>query len=100
LLKLSDHTLVVRLDDIIGNTFHAEDFNIKTRAIWKRIVNGGKLFLVHLAHMHRQASCGVEPPATSVAFKMLRFLMRYKDFEIVKITLTVITPRPSQKLFE
>lgn len=50
--------------------------------------------------MSKLTSRGIKPPSTSLAFEMLRFLVRYEDFEVVEVTLAVVTPRTSQNLFQ
>lgn len=55
LLELGHDSLVVGLDDVLRDTFHAEDLDIETGSIRESIVDGGQLFLVYLAHMHRQS---------------------------------------------
>lgn len=53
LLELSGDALVVRIENIVWNAFHAEDLDIKTRAVGQGILNFSELFLVDLAHVHR-----------------------------------------------
>jgi len=43
---------------------------------------------------------GIQPPTTSFAFEVFRFLMIDEDFEIVEVSFAVITPRPRQNLLD
>ena len=45
------------------------------------------------------ASC-VEPPPTSLALEMLRFLVVDEDLQIIEVALTVIAPRPRKDFFK
>lgn len=53
LLELRGHALVMALDDVLGNTLHAEDFEIQARPVREGVVDGGELFFVDLAHVDR-----------------------------------------------
>lgn len=55
LVELSHNALVMRLDDIFRHALHAEDLDIKTRSVRKRIVDGRQLLFVYLAHVHQQS---------------------------------------------
>ena len=55
LIKLGDDPLVVCLDDIFGDAFHTEDFDIQRCAIAERIVDAGQGFLVNLVHVDGEA---------------------------------------------
>lgn len=51
-----------------------------------------------------ETGCGltssrIESSTTSFAFEVLRLLMRDENLEIVKVSLTVITPRSREDLF-
>jgi hypothetical protein len=74
-VEILNDSLVVLLDDILRNTFHTEDFDIQTLPVGKRIFDLLKGLLVHLVHMHRQATRSIQPLSAPVAFKMLRLLM-------------------------
>lgn len=70
LLELRDNALVMRLNHIFGNTFHAEDLHIQPGAVGKRIIDGCQLFFVHLAEMDGQ-SWSISP----LAYNSLTFLI-------------------------
>ena len=42
----------------------------------------------------------VEPPPTSLALEMFRFLVVDQDLQIIEVALTVIAPRPCKDLFK
>lgn len=54
-MELGENALVVLLHNVFRDTFHTEDFDVKACAIGKGIVDGSKVFLVHLIHVHVQA---------------------------------------------
>ncbi len=43
---------------------------------------------------------GIESPSTSLALEVLSLLMIDEDFEIVKVSLTVVAPWPSENLLD
>lgn len=93
LIKLCDDPLVVCLDDIFGDAFHTEDFDIQRGAIAECIVDASQGFLVDLVHVNGEAcqllktgleevgwsepltSGGVQSAPTSLTLKMLSLLM-------------------------
>lgn len=48
----------------------------------------------------RLTSCGIQPPATSFAFKMFRLLVRDEDLEIFEIALAIVAPWASEELLD
>jgi hypothetical protein len=53
LLELGHDALLVRLEHIVRNTFHAENFHVQTCSVGERILNLCELLLVNLAHVYR-----------------------------------------------
>jgi hypothetical protein len=45
-------------------------------------------------------SSGIKPPTTSITLKVLCLLMRDENLQVIKITLTVITPGTSKDFLD
>jgi hypothetical protein len=93
LVEVGQDALVVSLDNVFGDAFHAEDLNIETLAIRERIVDGSQVLFVDLAHMYAQTWQGlsanntcstsdsqltsgrVQSTPASLALEVFRFLM-------------------------
>ena len=92
LMVICQDSLVVLVDNILRYAFHAKDLDVQTCSIRKSIVNGSEVFLVDLAHVDAEASCGIQSSTTSFAFEMLCLLMRYENLKVIEIALAVVTP--------
>lgn len=115
-IVLLHHALVVRLNHVLGDAFHSEDFIFQTGAAWDGILDLGERFLVDLCHVHVQAwllsaaslgkllswraltTCSIQPPATSVALEVLCLLVIDENLQIIKVALTVVAPRTLKDL--
>lgn len=50
-----DDALVVLLENVVGDTLHAEDLDVEALAVGERILDGCEVFLVDLVHVHGEA---------------------------------------------
>lgn len=75
-VEILDDALVVLLDDVLGDTLHTENLDVKALPVRERILDVAKVFLVHLVHVNRQAypkNCQT-PFAELLHLNMLRVL--------------------------
>jgi hypothetical protein len=100
LVKIRQDALIMLLNNVFGDSFHAEDFNVEAGSVWQGIVDGSQVFLVYLAHVHAETPCSVQSAPASFTFEVLCFLVVDQDLEIVKVALTVVAPRACEDLFE
>ena len=54
-VEVLDDALVVLLENVLGDTLHAEDLDVEALAVGERILDGCEVFLVDLVHVHREA---------------------------------------------
>lgn len=63
------------LNDIIRDALHTKNLDVKTRPVGQSVIDLAQLLLVNLAHVNREASSRVQPPPTSFALEVFRFLV-------------------------
>ena len=99
LMEIGQDTLIVLLRNVIWDTFHAEDLDVKPGSVGQGIIDCGEILLMDLTHVNTQASCGVQPSAASFALEVLCFLMVDQNFQIIEVALAVIAPGSREDLF-
>ena len=55
--ELVADALIVLLQNIVGDTLHAKDFNVRRRAIGQSVLHRSQILLVNLVHMDGQTYC-------------------------------------------
>lgn len=91
-IKVCDDALVVLLDNVVGDTLHAEDLNVEPLTVGQRVLNLVERFLVHLVHVDGETAGRVQSLAASVALEVLGFLVGDEELEILKITFAWADP--------
>jgi hypothetical protein len=92
LVVVLDDARSVLVEDVAGDTFHAEDFDIEALAVRQGIFDLCEGFLVDLVHVHGETAGSVETTSAAVAFKVLRLLVRDQKLEILKVSFAVVAP--------
>ena len=98
--ELVEDTLLVRLDELVGDAHHAEDFRLDILAAFDGVVDGSKGLLVHLLQVNLQTTRGVEATVALVALEVLGFLVGDEDFLVVEVALAVVAPRAVDELLD
>lgn len=89
-VEVCDDALVVLLDNVVGDTLHAEDLNVEPLSVGQRVLDLIERFLVHLVHVDGETAGRVQSLAASVALEVLGFLVGNQELEILKVTLACV----------
>lgn len=100
LVEVLHDAVAVLVEDLVRDTLHAEDLDIKALAVGQRILDLVEGFFMDLVQVHGETSGSVETTTTSVALEVLGLLMRDKELQILKVTLAVVAPWPRQDVLD
>jgi hypothetical protein len=98
--ELVEDALPVRVEELVWDAHHAEDFGLNVLATFDGVVDGSEGLLVNLLQVNLQTTSGVEAAIAVVTLEVLCFLVRDEDFLVVKVALAVVAPRARDEVLD
>lgn len=98
--ELVQDALSVRVEELLWDATHPEDFGVDVLAAFDGVLDNGEGCLVNLLQVDCKTARGVKPAVTMVALEVLGLLVLCKDTIIVEVALAVIAPRARDDLLD